>query len=421
MSNMDHELFTAQFLESAQFLELNNILLDSEQIDWAINLSQQVTSQAEQWQTYLSVLALFGLQAWLQKRAPDLLFNSDWLSDSALQVSPSQAARLSQCVSYLKVGEYKLFLLPTDCLNDPTVAVPKTLIAAKNTVKTISRNTAKITHSDFDVPDFYVLVEVLEEVAQVRVYGYLSQADAASTTLVQQDTDTVLLPISQFKQKPDDLLLHLHVPKTVPASETEKASAAAHILAAAYTSTKAASPVHSFAEIPAINAGLWLNNQLDHVAKELSWMLLPPLNLTGAMMGGLSHSRSPVEDLNAVVAKLIGDHALVISAEARSAYHNLQLETAALRLYALTWIPNRYTEWSLLLVLGAQPGTHLPQGIQLQVEDGTQLLATETLVQDPYLYVQVVGAWNEAFYVTITLPNGAALSLPPFVFQPNGV
>ncbi|NJO80791.1 MAG: DUF1822 family protein [Cyanobacteria bacterium RM1_2_2] len=111
---------------------------------------------------------------------------------------------------------------------------------------------------------------------------------------------------------------------------------------------------------------------------------------------------------------------------ARAAYRDFQVDAVAVRLYALTWdvSPTSTTpepEWSLLLVLGAQPGTQLPQSITLSVQDDMQLLTQETLQHAPYLYAQVIGTWNEQFRVTITLPNGASLTLPPFAFNPDSI
>ncbi|MEO0988825.1 MAG: hypothetical protein AAFY20_25290 [Cyanobacteria bacterium J06639_14] len=36
-----------------------------------------------------------------------------------------------------------------------------------------------------------------------------------------------------------------------------------------------------------------------------------------------------------------------------------------------------------------------------------------------YLYGQVVGALGEPFWVSVALPNGTTLNLPPFGFQPD--
>jgi Protein of unknown function (DUF1822) len=401
---LDDELIEDEPL-AAYALSPDGIALDPAQLEWAVSLSQTAPTEAERWQTYLSTLALLGVQEWLQKRSPELRLHSDWLpgsgrpnsrptplpvnplSPTPLGSTPLSPMPLSQQICCLRVGEFKLYLLLTDGLEDPLVTAPKAIVDL----------------TDF-APDFYVLVEVLEELGEVRVYGYLPQLELARQSeiarLPQEDAQTVLLPISQFMADPDSLLFHLRY--SDPAA------------------FRPAAPVPQPSPLPAMNVGAWLRNRIDQVAAELSWVLLPPaaLNLSGALMS-LHSVRSPLEDLDAVVTELRRDQAVVIPPEARAAYRDLQLEAAAIRLYALTWMSLDQTEWSLLLILGAQPGAQLPQEIALRVEDDTQILIEESLSQAPYLYAQTIGTWDEQFRVTIALPNGASLTLPPFEFNPN--
>lgn len=371
---------------SAQLLSPDSVTLTPEQIDWAVDLSQNAATEAEQWQTYLNTLALQGVQEWLHKRSPELPLKSNWLPGfMRTPIHTSQTTHLSQFVSRLEIGDFKLYLVTSDCVDDPMVAVPQTIVEQRS----------------FD-PDLYMLVEVLEELAQVRVTGYLPQSQLNGQRL-QTEEQSALLPLSEFTPDPDKLLLHLRC--------SDPAQFRAPISPTPISPTPAP-----------LNAALWLRNQLDRVAAELSWMLLPPLNLSGAMMS-LRSGRSPIEDLDNVVMELQRDCALEIAPDARAAYRDLQVDAVAVRLYALTWDVSSPAEpeWSLLLVLGAQPGTQLPQGITLTVQDDSQVLTEETLQQAPYLYAQVIGTWNEQFRVTITLPNGAALTLPPFAFNPDSV
>jgi hypothetical protein len=382
---LDDELTTAQLLSP------EGISLEPEQIDWALELSQQAPTEAERWQTYLSALALLGVQEWLQQRSPELVLTSDWLP-GARHPAIKTGQALSQQLCRLQIGEFKLYLLLTDCLNDPMVAIPKAIVDL----------------TDF-APDFYLLVEVLEELAEVRVYGYLPQIQLAQSSQLQpQDSQTALLPVSQFMPEVDSLLLHLRHSDVAALRQSAAQSAP--------------SPLPS----RTINVGAWLRNQLDRAAEELAWMLVPPaaLNLSGAMMSVRS-ARSPVEDLDAVISELVRKQKLTISPEARSAYWDFQLGTVAMRLYGLGWIETPadldQPEWSLLLILGAQSGTHLPPGTTLKVEDATQVLAEERLNQSPYLYAQIVGTWDEQFRVTIALASGEELTLPSFAFNPNFV
>jgi hypothetical protein len=431
-------------LSTAQILSSDSILLSPEQLDWAIDQSNQVANEARQWQTYLNMLALIGTQAWLQKRLP--LCAAD-LNVADLQIAQSpQSDQTLGCQYQLTVRQsqrqFQFCLLTTDCLADPLVAVPKSSLESS------------------PLPDFYVLVEVLEELSEVRVQGYLTYAQLQTecdlqsenavlgadldtdlgtdldtglgaglgtglgtglNTGLSPDLDTVLLPIDCFNLDPDSLLLHLRtamaIEPTVPVT-----------LMRTNTQSTAAEPTLSQL---AINVGLWLQNRLDQVA-ERAWILLSPaeLNLSGALMG--ASMRGISSDLNLVVRELQRHQAVLIPADARVAYHDFQLEEAAARLYVLIWVPAHEPaeppEWSMLLILGGQPDQPAPVGLTLKVEEFNsvtqqtgQQLAAATLAHDPYLYVQIVGAWEEQFRVSITADTGATLSLPIFEFNPDTV
>jgi hypothetical protein len=76
---MTNHLTDNNFIPNATFLSLENITLSPEQIEWAIELSQSVPTESQQWQTYLNALALAGVEQWLQKRAPELTLSNEWL------------------------------------------------------------------------------------------------------------------------------------------------------------------------------------------------------------------------------------------------------------------------------------------------------------------------------------------------------
>jgi hypothetical protein len=167
---------------------------------------------------------------------------------------------------------------------------------------------------------------------------------------------------------------------------------------------------------PAVNAGRWLMDELDELAQNLSWVLLPSLAPATAM-------RSPAEEFEAIVTQLRQTD-VEIPLEARGAYRDLRLVGMPLRLYAVTWplLSGSIPEWTLLLVLGATPGTHLPSGLQLRVSDQTGILVERTLDQQQrgsYMFTRVIGTWDEKFVVTVSLPSGIEQTLPPFSFHPE--
>lgn len=398
------------FILNGTFLSLESISLSSEQIERAIELSQSVTPEAQQWQTYLNALALAGVEQWLQKRAPELPFRSDWLlgkesnfivdsSRQSLTLKKPPDATFIESICQLQVNEFKLYLIATDSLYDTNVSISRTAV-----------------ESPEFIPQFYVLIEVLEELEQTTIRGYLRRDrlihQQESIGLQSESDTTYLLPIDWFEPDSDKLLLCLRCldSAAIPAISPQQSTLRSSPLPA---------PVQQFNQ-PAINVGLWLKNQLDRVAQDLSWILLPPPSLSSEFRS----LGAAVEQFNNAIAQLINQGDMVIPSQARGVYRDLQWENIALRLYVVAWeLPatGSVPEWTLLLILGAQPNATLPVGIKLQVRDEVQVLE-EPVLSDrskAYLYAQVIGTQNERFWVTIALAGGTALTLPPFTFDGN--
>jgi hypothetical protein len=174
-----------------------------------------------------------------------------------------------------------------------------------------------------------------------------------------------------------------------------------------------------------LNVGLWLRDEIDDLARELSWVLLPALNSERFGLAGATAMRSPIEELEAIITQL-ERRGTAISPAARGACKTFNLASISLRLYALSWpllSTENIPEWKLLLILGGSPsGTRLPNGVTMQVRDNVSLLVEQVLnpnTVEPYLYSLVAGTWDEQFTVTVTLNNGASLTLPPFGFRPH--
>jgi hypothetical protein len=404
------------FILNGTFLPPETIILSSEQIEWALELSQSVTPEPQQWQTYLNALALAGVDQWLQKRAPELTLNSeclsrkesDFLVDSSRQsltlMRPTDAT-FSESICQLQVNEFNLYLIVTDSLYDTNISISRTAVESAQFI-----------------PHFYVLVEVLEELEQTTLRGYLRRDhlihQQESIGLRRESDTTYLLPIDWFEPDSDKLLLCLLCldPAAIPVLSHQQST---------LRSSPLSSPVQQSNQ-PAINAGLWLKDQLDRVAQDLSWILLPPLSLTPEFRAlrpaCSSASLSPVEQFNDAIAQLRNQGDMAIPSKARGVYRDLQWENVALRLYVVAWeLPatDSVPEWTLLLILGAQPNATLPLGIKLQVRDEVQILEEPVLTDrsQDYLYARVIGTHNERFWVTIALAGGTALTLPPFTFD----
>jgi hypothetical protein len=68
---------------------------------------------------------------------------------------------------------------------------------------------------------------------------------------------------------------------------------------------------------PAINVGRWLQDELDEIAQEFSWRLLPNVTPIPAM-------RSPIEEFQIITTQL-QHRGLEISSQARGAYYDMLL------------------------------------------------------------------------------------------------
>ena len=430
------------------------IALTSAQIERAIELSEPIDDPERQWQTYLNALALFGFETWLGERDGSLAIASDECS-----VKQPQYASFIDGVFNLRVGEYKICLLTNGVAIDEIVTVDRAVIDLP----------AYAAH-------FYVLLNVVEEQQEVNLdsfIGYDELRRHKQATNLTADTDwTYDLPLTWFSSETDDLLLYLRclepnaiaLPNLSPSNidlqtrlesllpqlqSTESLQEvltweeAAPILsnpnllawlyqlktsntstsdALAALRTSLASTVENITQT-AINVKAWLSDELDRVARNLAWTLLPPPAIAPIGLRDLQavNRESPAEEFAAIVSQLraSGED---IPTNARGACQDFTLASYGLRLFAVTWevAETEVPEWSLLLVLGARLGSYLPQGLKLQVSEGETLLDEKVVAQDTddsYVYTQVIGELNEQFTVEITTADGNSMTLPNFVFD----
>lgn len=426
--------------------------LSSTVIDRAVTLSSNIPNEEQQWRTYLNGLALGGFEEWLESRDTHLTLNQE--NCSILQPAVANAI---DAVCNLKVNDFKICLIAMGSLTDEEVTLPRAVV---------------------DLPEFaahfYVLVEVQEEIEQATVLGFLSYqqllSHQARVNLNPEEDWTYQLPLSGFYQgSPNQLLVNLRCLEptaiSLPAVQNNRSRQLAQMRAelesrlpelqsaerqlwqvltweqgtvvltnpellnwvyqlqrqsgqigAISTLKKHLTDTLQLLTQPALNAGRWLLGELDELAQELSWVLLPNLAPTTAM-------RSPAEEFSAIVTQLRQTE-VEIPLEARGAYRDLRLAGMPLRLYALTWplLSGSIPEWTLLLILGATPGSTLPSNLQMRVSDQTGILVERTLdaqQRNSYFYTRVVGYWDEKFIVTVSLPSGIEQTLPPFSFNPE--
>lgn len=423
------------------------ITLSDEQITQAVELSSKIKNSSVQWQTYIHALALCAFEEWLAERANSLIVNRERCT-----IFQPALAKAIAAVANLQVGKFKVCLITTGSLTDDQIYLPQAVVDLPEYI-----------------PHFYVWVEVLEEEDAAVISGFLSYQqlrEHQTKVNLQSAADwNYQIPVSWFENNPDRLLLYLRClePETItlPAKSenTRLLSTIQNELLALLPQlrspgtelwqvltweqgkillthpellnwidnlqqqTHTSNVSDSLKDLlklltqPALNVGRWLWDELDELAEEFSWRLLPSLTPTAAM-------RSPTEEFPAIINQL-QQRGLEIPAVARGAYQDFLLTVIPLRLYAVTWHLLGESEpnlWTLLLVLGTASHTGLPAHLKLRVSDQTGVLVERGINPqqgDSYLFTRVVGNWDEKFLVSVSLTDGVEVNLPPFTFSPR--
>jgi Protein of unknown function (DUF1822) len=343
--------------------------------DQALQLSNNIADNEQQWQAYLNALGMFAFEQWLLDRAPEM------------SVSREHCADAIETAAQLRVQGFKLYLTAMGSLTDEAIALPQTLV-----------------DTPADAAHFYVVVEVMEELEIARIRAFICR-DRLVEICPQTRDRAYSVSLREFENDPDTLLLYFRAldPAVIPLPQ----------------------PATSVSQ-RMVNVAVWLQDRLDDVARDLSWVLLPAFSEDQLRYSTASGMRSPVAELDDILSQLQrggtrGNYE--ISSDARGAYQDFPLADTRLRLYVVTWAelsPENVPEWKLVLVLGTPSGESLSNGTCLRVSDDTQLLVEKIMnstTDSPYLYTRVAGTWDETFTITISLINGASITLPPFAFS----
>ncbi|BAY28745.1 hypothetical protein NIES2107_05770 [Nostoc carneum NIES-2107] len=391
----------------------------------AASLSQSIHFSQQRWQVYLCALGVLGFEQWLKQRASDLEVNINSAS-----IWQAATADLLSAACNIQVGTFKICIITASVLTDEH----------------------RVPNAVFDIPNFaahfYVLMQVEEEQNQVAVSGFMNyeqyQRYQATAQLPVAEDWTYTLPQLWFNPDANDLLLNLRclnsdaikLPLTSrPTNSTPLKQKLTTIkpqlqkqqpwelLTVGEGITLLSNPelinwVHKAANPsliqPLINVCLWLNNQIDQAAQELGWMLMP---LPAFSQLRSSQLRSLQDDFEQIRAGL-EQQGVYIPNTARGAFRDLDCEEGSLRLYAIMWVLSEDSanpEWMLLVAVGSQPERPMPHTLTLEVRDETQILFDETLPDTSLgiLYAQVIGDWNEKFWVTV-VTDEVVFEIPPF-------
>jgi Protein of unknown function (DUF1822) len=165
------------------------IPLTAAQIAEAVRISEPVTDRELQWQVYLGALALASFISWLDER------------DDELTIDTSQCPLLSGvpkigAASQLQIGGFKVCVIAKGGLDGDYVNIPQAIL--KDSAETAQ---------------FYVVVEVLEEISQAVMYGFLRSDRLEqyfnAEPLADFSDGTCDLPISWLNLEFDELVSYL--------------------------------------------------------------------------------------------------------------------------------------------------------------------------------------------------------------------
>ncbi len=172
-------------------LSVESLPLTFEQIEQAIEISNQITNQERQWKTYLNSLALFGFESWLESRVPEMPINSAQCS-----LWQPKYSNVIEGVFNLEVNHFKVCLIATGSMDEDVITIPRAVI---------------------DLPEyvahFYVIVNVQDEQEEVNIKGFISYDKLLeykqSVNLQPQQDWTYELSWDCFNSEVDDLILYL--------------------------------------------------------------------------------------------------------------------------------------------------------------------------------------------------------------------
>ena len=432
------------------------ISIEPEAITRAVELSNRVIEPERQWQTYLNALALFGFESWLQERDSSIEINSDHCS-----VKHGSYASFVDGVFNLRVGEFKVCLLTNGVGVDEFVSLPRVVL---------------------DLPKyaahFYIVVDVIEERSEVTIAHFIRHDELLqhqrTGDLTPKADWTYELPLSWFNNEPNELLLYLRclapnaiaLPTATPEADLNTIQ---HQLSALIPQLQSDQALHSIlswsqaaiifnhtnllnwlyqirtgntsaaslaalqnqlsATVEAvsqrvINVRSWLANELDELAQSLAWTLLPAPAFATVEFRDLKviERTNPVAEFEQIIIQL-RDRGEEIPPQARGAYQDFTLGDHSLRMFMATWEiaeTENVPEWSLLIVLGAQPDHYLPQGLFLEVKESETVLDEKIIEEDTddsYTYTRVIGELDEKFTVSVRLVDDTSITFPDFAFQ----
>ncbi|MEM9215344.1 MAG: DUF1822 family protein [Cyanobacteria bacterium P01_F01_bin.150] len=407
------------------------ISLSAEALEWATSVCEDIEDEDEQWQAFLRAMAIAGVEQWLSQSAFDLPVT--YARDQA----PSSGVNA-------QVGHYRLCVLPTGPAGDDRVMIPATTVLNSATDIESAIDTRSLQDTS-PIAHLYCLVEVYEEYDQILVRSGLRQNQLQSylahypshneaihpmegaNERLSQEPREYAIPVAEFTVTPEQALLYVNTlePETMVTSVQMIDGAestvgqvvramAPEVEQRANTLSQTVTNALEKAEAGTINVGRWLSGQVDELAAQLGWQMIPALVPSQGFL--------PVRnELEAVMDQLERQGA-VLPPQARGRMNDVEISGGQCRIYAWIWplaeseledptIP----EWSLFVLLGPAPDEPIPQTLELVIRDEQGDVVRST-GQDggDYLYAQAIGSLDELFWVRLEASGGETVELPAF-------
>jgi Protein of unknown function (DUF1822) len=164
------------------------VYLETEDFAQAKNLSEIFPNEEQKWQIYINSLAYFGFTKWIKTRLGDLSINHEDCSLFNLKEYPEPI----EMIYNLRVGDFKICLIPVESLTESGITIPISILKS-----------AKFA------AHFYVLIEVLEEEAQIIIHGLIRHDQIVKNTPLINLNPSLQLPLSSFDHEPNNLLAYL--------------------------------------------------------------------------------------------------------------------------------------------------------------------------------------------------------------------
>jgi hypothetical protein len=435
-----------EFLDDFISTSDGSVLLEDGDFQHASELARNLTDTTVQWRVYSNVLGSIAFQKWLAERTEDMPLDVSQCTLENQIITP-----LFEPAAGLKLGKFRLCLIAMDSSLDDTLRVPRAVL---------------------ELPDyaahFYICISIDDDVATIQgILRHDQLVERCTSERLKMKADWAYeIPMDWLDPEIEHLLLYCRYldpsaitqPSTPLYSAAEKAAvdrvvqalpvnvgtlsqylswpkgaillSETDLLAALYRRLHPVPPLFQVVQTASdvfIDIRNLLRGQLDAVAQDFSWTVLPAPVYADALRGsgGQSVAESEEKAVRGRVLSRLNQAGIAIPSNAGHVCKYYEVSNHKLYLCIFSWLIEGQREWSLLATLTPQSEDRLPNSLRFQVYSFAQHQpsAERELVSDKivspadegrYIFAQVKGNWDEHFVVSLTFKEGDRLETVPF-------